>query len=209
VSAAHEAPWFYRKRATVFGVVYGVAFFFGFLIAGLLGVPPVPLYVASGHAAVFGALAILCAMSGSALRIWASSYLEGSVVWNQDVTLNELRVSGPYRYTRNPLYVGNLLHAIGVGLIGPWPVFVLLVVGMLLFEYALISVEERFLSRESGAAYERYRASVAPFVPLPWKVAPGGGQRGSLSAGLRSELMSVGIAAGVVAFVFLTWRRPH
>jgi protein-S-isoprenylcysteine O-methyltransferase Ste14 len=200
-SPAHEAPWFYRKRATLFGALYGVAFFFGFLFAGLLGVSPVPLYAASGRPAAFAALVVVLAVGGWALRVWASSYLAASVVWNQDVTLSELRVSGPYRFTRNPLYLGNLLQALGIGMLGPWPVFALLIVGMLVFQSALISVEERFLARESSDAYERYRASVAQLVPLPWKVARGGTQSGSLRDGVRSEMMTAVFAAVAIIAV--------
>lgn len=204
---AHAAPWFYRKRFTLFGMIYGVAFFFGFLIAGLLGQAPAPLYVTSGRPAVFGGLAILFAVGGWAMRVWASSYLAGSVVWRQDVTLSELRVSGPYRFTRNPLYFGNLLQAIGIGLLGPWPVFVLAIAGVLVFQLALISVEENFLSREKGAAYDRYRATVARLVPLPWKVAPAGDQPGSLRDGLRSEIMMGMFAFAAIVIVALTYPR--
>ena len=116
-----------------------------------------------------GALAIACGLGGYALRVWASSHLAASIVWNEDVQVGELRVSGPYRFTRNPLYLGNVVQSIGVGLVGPWPVFVLVVAGVLALDLALIVVEERALTRAAGPAYERYRARVARLVPLPWR----------------------------------------
>jgi protein-S-isoprenylcysteine O-methyltransferase Ste14 len=206
--APHAAPWFYRNRVSVFGFLFGVECFFGFLVAGILGQSPAPLYVASGRPAIFGAVVILLALGGWALRVWASSYLDGSVVRHHDVMLDRLRVSGPYRFTRNPLYLGTLLQASGLGLLGPWPVSVLIAAGMLLFVSALISVEEKFLSRESGTPYDAYRASVSRLIPLPWKIASGGDKRGSLREGLRTELGTAGFAIVTIIAVALTYPRP-
>ena len=201
-----QAPWYFRKRFTVFGMVYGVSIFTGYVLTGLIGAPPVRAYVASGHPWLGGAIALACAAGGYALRVWASSYLSADVVWHDDVQGGALRVSGPYRFTRNPLYLGNMLQAIGIGLLFPWPVLVLLCITMPAFCVALASVEERFLSREHGAAYERYRASVPPFFPLPWRVAPGG-ERGSLADGVRSEKMTAAFAAAVLVMLVVTWPR--
>ena len=201
------APWFYRKRFTVFGLVYGAAFFIGYEVTGLTGQPLAPLFVSSGRPALFGALAVACVLGGYALRVWASSYLAASIVWKEDVHVGELRVSGPYRFTRNPLYLGNVIQSVGVGLLGPWPVFVLVVAGVLALDLALIVVEERALAREAGAAYARYCARVARLVPLPWKIAPRAEQRGSLRDGLRSETMTAGIAAVAIVITALRWPR--
>jgi protein-S-isoprenylcysteine O-methyltransferase Ste14 len=48
-------------------------------------------------------LAIACA--GEALRIWAAGHLDKS---------REVTRSGPYRWTRHPLYVGSSIMALGV-----------------------------------------------------------------------------------------------
>jgi protein-S-isoprenylcysteine O-methyltransferase Ste14 len=206
-TAAGQAPWFYRKRFTVFGLVYGVAFFAGYLIAGATGQNLAPLFVSSGQPALVGALAIAFALGGYALRVWASSHLAQAIVWNEDVHVGELRVAGPYRFTRNPLYLGNVLQSIGIGLLGPWPVFVLVVAGVLALDLALIVVEERVLTRSAGPAYERYRSRVARLVPLPWKIAPESTQRGSLRDGLRAEMMTAGFAAAVIVIAALRWPR--
>jgi protein-S-isoprenylcysteine O-methyltransferase Ste14 len=207
VTPAGGAPWFYRKRFTVFGLVYGAAFFFGYELAGFTGQPLAPVFVTSGRPELAGALAVACVLGGYALRVWASSYLAAAIVWKEDVHVGELRVSGPYRFTRNPLYLGNVIQSVGVGLLGPWPVFVLVVAGVLALDLALIVVEERALAPRAGAAYARYRARVARFVPLPWKIAPGAGQRGSLADGLRSEIPMAVLAAGAIIITALRWPR--
>jgi protein-S-isoprenylcysteine O-methyltransferase Ste14 len=208
---AVEAPWFFRKRFTLFGAVYGVSILAGYVAAGALGVTPQAVFLTPGYAGLLATLAILLAVGGYALRVWASSYLAASIVWQQDVQAGELRVSGPYRFTRNPLYLGNMLQALGIGMLFPWTATLLLFVLMCAYEVALVSVEEAFLAAQNGEAYRRYREAVARFVPLPWKVAPDGAQRGSLREGLRSEVMCAGFAvmtAAIVAFALVRHAHP-
>jgi len=203
-----QAPWFFRKRFLLFGAVYGVAFFFGNLITPLAGLSREPAFLSLGNSSFYALIPIAFAIGGYAVRVWASSYLAASIVWQQDIQLGELRVSGPYRFTRNPLYLGNFLQAIGIGLLGPWLVTGMLVVLMIAYQLLIISVEERFLEERNGAAYREYKTSVARFVPLPWKIAPDGGQPGNLWDGLRSEKMTAGFAifATIVAIVLTLLR---
>lgn len=198
------APWFFRQRFALFGLVYGASFFFGNIIAGVLRVPPRPAFLSSTHTYLLAVLAVICIAGGYALRLWASSFIAARVVWTQDVQLGELTVNGPYRFTRNPLYVGNLLQAIGIGLLGPWPVEALLAVLMLAYCLILISIEEPYLAKNNGTAYAAFSARVPRFVPLPWKVAPSGQQRGSWRDGLRSEAMTGTVALAATAFI--AWR---
>ncbi len=195
--AEAPAPWFFKQRFALFGGVYGLSFFGGFVLAGLLGIATRALFLSSAHPLAFALVALVCVLGGYALRVWASSFIAASIVWTQDVQLGELTVSGPYRFTRNPLYLGNLLQAIGIGMLGPWPVFALLTALMLAYSLVLVSVEEPYLARKNGAAYGAYRATVPQFFPLPGRVAPNGGQHGSLRAGLLSERM-LGIVTVVV-----------
>lgn len=79
----------------------------------------------------------------------------------------ELIVSGPYAWVRNPMLtgvfsalvgVGLLLHSVGIGLI--WtPVYVLVHVA------ELKRVEEPELKRRFGVAYADYQARVPMFIP--------------------------------------------
>jgi len=200
------APWVYRHRFIVFGLLYGFSFFFGYLIAGFVGTGAQPSYRTLGNREVLAGVALACALGGFCLRVWASSYLSSAVVWHGDPRSGELRVSGTYRFTRNPLYLGNILQAIAIGLVAPWPVLVLVVVGMIAYSYVLIAVEERYLSAMQGDTYERYKRSVGRLVPLPWRVAPAGTQRASLADGLRAESVIGLLSLAVFVIVFLTWR---
>ena len=162
-------------------VFYGFSFFFGYVIAGVAGISTQPSYRALGNREALATVALVCALGGFCLRVWASSYLSSAIVWHGDPRSGELRVSGPYRFTRNPLYLGNILQAIAIGLVAPWPVLVLVVIGMIAYSYVLIAIEERFLSTMQGETYERYKRSVARLVPIP-----GGSPRGD-AAGLAGR----------------------
>lgn len=165
-----------------------------------------PAYRALGPQPLGLVIAALFVFGGYALRLWASSYLTSLVVTRGDTTQTELRVSGPYRFTRNPLYLGNILQAIGIGLMTAWPALVLLVIGSIALNYALITVEEPFLAATQGEAYARYRDMVPRLVPIPGKVAPPAGQRPVLAEGLRAEF-SIGFFSIVVFIVLAIFSR--
>ncbi len=68
---------------------------------------------------------------------------------------------GPYRYSRNPIYIGLTAVYAGIGITAdaPW-VLVLLAPLLLVMHYGVIAREERYLERKFGAEYLDYKASV-------------------------------------------------
>ena len=93
-------------------------------------------------------------LPGLALRAVAS----GTVKKNQELT-----VTGPYAYTRNPLYLGSTLIAAGfAAALLSWPVALLLAFGFAAIYIPVIASEERFLratfpsSMATAAAYPDY-----------------------------------------------------
>ena len=94
---------------------------------------------------------LLIALAGEAIRIWAAGHLEKS---------REVTRSGPYRWTRHPLYVGSALMAIGIVIASNSLVVAL--VGALYIAVTIplaMRAEEAFLRRTFGDAYDRYRRS--------------------------------------------------
>jgi protein-S-isoprenylcysteine O-methyltransferase Ste14 len=98
-----------------------------------------------------------CALAtvGEALRIWAAGHLEKS---------REVTSSGPYRYTRHPLYLGSTLLGAGFAVAAWHPVVAGLVVGYLgLTLTAAMRAEEAHLREKFGGAYDAYaQRRVAP-----------------------------------------------
>ena len=115
---------------------------------------PTPLSVTFGF--VFLAL-------GEAIRFWAAGHLRKTV---------ELVTSGPYRYTRNPLYLGRLLVFTGLCTMTRLPFglhWIALLLGYAVFFGYYLPRKERVeparLRETHGEAYERYFRSVPALIP--------------------------------------------
>ena len=197
-----DAPWFYRRRFIMFGVLYAAAFFVGFMIMGLPSLPAVPVFRYSLFPNAMTALAVVLVLAGFALRVWASSFFAPDVVSGGNPQAAQLNVSGPYRFTRNPLYLGNVLQGVGIAIVTPWVVSLLVIAGVFVMTHALIRIEEPFLAKTQGEAFERYRSAVARLIPLPWKIAPPGNQPASLREGLQTEA-TIGLIAVIMFAIAL------
>ena len=72
-----------------------------------------------------------------------------------------LVMAGPYRYTRNPMYVSLALLTIAAGLfLTTWWPILLLVPTLVIVQQVVIRPEERYLRRRFGADYEAYTRRV-------------------------------------------------
>jgi protein-S-isoprenylcysteine O-methyltransferase Ste14 len=116
---------------------------FGFLAAVAV------LWLAHPTARSLAAGTIIAAV-GEALRVWAAGHLEKG---------REVTVSGPYAFTRHPLYVGSTIIGIGLAVGSASTVVAVLIVSYLAITLsAAIRTEEAHLTEKFGAAYPEYRA---------------------------------------------------
>lgn len=121
--------------------------------------------------AIFGTAAVFVVLA-AALRTWATAYLRTDVVHDTRLHADTLVASGPYRYVRNPLYLGGLLLAIGFGLVASRAGFIVIVGGVLVLEFALIQTEERLLAHANPVSFEAYRRAVPRLLPAPTARVP-------------------------------------
>jgi protein-S-isoprenylcysteine O-methyltransferase Ste14 len=92
--------------------------------------------------------------------LWLRGYAAGTVKKNRQLT-----VTGPYAYTRNPLYLGSMLIAAGFALaLLSWPVGLVLGLGFLIVYVPVIASEERFL-RTTFPEFEEYARRVPRLIP--------------------------------------------
>ena len=110
-------------------------------------------------------LAILCGLAGAALRLWGTAYLSAAVVHSGAMHGDEVMAAGPYRYVRNPLYLGSYLMALSIAILMPPSGAVVFLVLVGFFYFRLILGEEAFLASQGGEAYEAYRRQVPRLVP--------------------------------------------
>jgi|WetSurSiteA1Bulk_404760.scaffolds.fasta_scaffold12790_2 protein-S-isoprenylcysteine O-methyltransferase Ste14 len=104
------------------------------------------------------------ALPGSLLRLWAAGHIEKGRVLTQ---------GGPYAFTRNPLYLGSLLMALGIILAGQgyWllPAFAAFFV---IFYFPVMKAEEQELLAGYGERFVGYSKRVPLFIPAFRKADP-------------------------------------
>lgn len=77
-----------------------------------------------------------------------------------------LVTEGIFTHCRNPLYVGNILMLLGVGILANSLVYVGIVIPIFLFVYqAIVLAEENFLRGKFGAGYDEYCKHVNRWIP--------------------------------------------
>src|ERR1044071_9263367 len=77
-----------------------------------------------------------------------------------------LITEGIFNHCRNPLYVGNILMLLGVGILANSLVYVAIVIPIFLFVYqAIVLAEENFLRGKFGPGYDEYCRKVNRWWP--------------------------------------------
>jgi protein-S-isoprenylcysteine O-methyltransferase Ste14 len=77
-----------------------------------------------------------------------------------------LVTEGIFTHCRNPLYVGNILMLLGVGILANSLIYVAIVIPVFLFIYqAIVLAEENFLRGKFGSGYDEYCKKVNRWLP--------------------------------------------
>jgi len=72
-----------------------------------------------------------------------------------------LAVSGPYRFSRNPMYLGMILIYIGMGVyMNTLWAFIMLLLVLWAIQYGVVMREERYLERKFGEEYMKYKRKI-------------------------------------------------
>lgn len=136
--------------------------FFGTLIFAVLLEFLLPLKVLpvfAGNAAMFIGAAIMALAVSLAVSGVRNFKASATNVNPRQPALN-LVTGGPYRFTRNPMYLGMTMFQPGAGLAFSleWS-FVLTPLLFAALHYGVVLREETYLSRKFGAPYDEFRAS--------------------------------------------------
>ena len=110
-------------------------------------------------------LSLSCLVVGALLRVWGTAYLGSGVMRHPAMQGEQFVAAGPYRYVRNPLYLGSWLLAIGVSILMPPSGAAFFLLAFSVFVLILISAEERFLAAKQGDVYQQYRRRVRRLLP--------------------------------------------
>jgi protein-S-isoprenylcysteine O-methyltransferase Ste14 len=116
-----------------------------------------------GHPSPWQFTGLLLVAGGTALLVWALAehFRSAPGGWEFELTPRYLLARGPYRYTRNPMYVGGFAIWIGWALFfGSIAVALAAVALWAFWEFLGIPWEERKMSARIGEPYLRYREEV-------------------------------------------------
>ncbi len=98
------------------------------------------------------------ALAGAFLRLWAAGHIEKGRVLTQ---------GGPYAFTRNPLYLGSFIMALGTIIAGHgyWWLLLALVAFFAVYYYPVMKAEEQELLESHGDKFLEYSKRVPFFFP--------------------------------------------
>lgn len=150
-------------------------------------------------------LGALAGIIGLWVRANAAGYLH-----KQEV----LTVTGPYAYTRNPLYLGSSILALGAGIATrSWMSASIPIVYFAVFYFVVMRREANELHVRHGASFEEYARAVPLFFPRLTAARLPGVSTGSFSFAQYKKNHEWQAAVGflfLLVFLLVIWRlRPH
>jgi protein-S-isoprenylcysteine O-methyltransferase Ste14 len=147
-------------------------------------------------------LVVVLATVGAGLRMWGTAYLGRSVVSGNAMQADGVVAAGPYRYVRNPLYLGSMLTALAVSILMPASGAVFFVVLLSIFVIRLALGEEFFLKAKIGDAYVEYCRSVPRWFPSISSRLPVSTGRAEWLSAMMAEVFPLGMA---LCFAVFAW----
>lgn len=201
----------FRSRFWIFGLLY----FVGFLPYWLGDENALVTVVHSirpgmsdrGYHIAFG-IAALVMFLAAMLRTWATSYLSTEVMKHEEVQSASLVADGPYRYVRNPLYLGNILMTFSFAALATRVGALITIIGVLVFILRLIGREEAQLEVSQGESYRRFLSAVPRLLPSVSPRLPSSGRAPHWGQAFAGETMMWGFGITVLIFAFTLKTGP-
>ena len=166
----------------------------GFILGGsyLLFVRPALLPLLIGAA---------IALVGVVVRGWASGHIRKNA---------KLAISGPYAYTRNPLYFGSFLIAAGFAIAGHWSLLLLVIAFFAMVYAPRIKAERRYIQGIFPEEYPDYAANVPGFFPRrgAWASGPASDEPFSFDLYMKHGEWKAGLVY-VAAVAWLAFRASQ
>lgn len=148
-------------------------------------------------------VAIACAAAATVLRIWGTAWLGASIVQSGAMHGERVMVAGPYRYVRNPLYLGSWFFGASVSILMPPTGAVVFLVLLGLFYFRLILGEEAFLATQLGERYLEYRRQVPRLLPRLRPEIAASASQPQWFLGTMAEILPLGYT---LCLAVLAWR---
>ena len=155
-------------------------------------------------------IGFLIALIGELIRFWGVSWAGSETRSTGGVGGTFLIISGPFAYVRNPLYVGNILMYLGLGIMS-FALFpylqIVAIIFFLIQYYFIVNEEENYLRDKFKEEYKDYCKHVPALLPrlFPYKNSSTVQPHFNLKAGLRSEIRSLQAFLGISLLLIILW----
>jgi protein-S-isoprenylcysteine O-methyltransferase Ste14 len=156
----------------------------------------------TGATAVVILIGALIAGLGAALRVWGAAYLGPATVISLEMKAGGVMADGPYRYVRNPLYLGLWCMVAAMALIMPPTGALFTIVLLTFFLLRLILGEEAFLAATLGEPFRAYLQSVPRIIPRLRRTVAHGTTKPYWMRAVLAEILPIGV---FVTLVFFSW----
>jgi protein-S-isoprenylcysteine O-methyltransferase Ste14 len=151
-------------------------------------------------------IATLIAAFSTLCRLWGTAYLDPRVVNGLEMKAGAVMASGPYRYVRNPLYLGTVSMVAAIAFAMPATGALLTLILVPLFVLRLILGEEKFLTAQLGEPYQAYLRAVPRLIPRLRTTLPRGTQKPHWLQSLLAEINPIGV---LLVTAVLWWRYDN
>ncbi len=135
----------------------------------------------------------LVAAAGAVFRVWGAAYLGYGVVHHADMQAGSVMAAGPYRYVRNPLYIGGWFMMAAISLLMPPSGALLTMVLVTVFYFRLILGEEAFLTAQLGEPYREYLRAAPRLLPSLRAKLPAAAAQPQWLTAILTEVNAIGI----------------
>jgi protein-S-isoprenylcysteine O-methyltransferase Ste14 len=147
-------------------------------------------------------LAALIAGVAAFFRVWGTAYLGALTVNHVQMKAGEVLADGPYRYVRNPLYIGSWCMFASISFLMPPSGALVSMILLTVFLFRLILGEEAFLAGQVGEPYRNYLLAVPRLFPLLRSGIPPSGRAAHWLRSVLAELAPIG---AFITMAFLSW----
>jgi protein-S-isoprenylcysteine O-methyltransferase Ste14 len=147
-------------------------------------------------------VAALIAAKAVVLRVWGTACLGTATVNHGQMKASAVVADGPYRYVRNPLYLGTWSMAAAMAFLMPVTGALFAMVLLAVFQARLILAEEAFLTAQLGEPYLAYQRAVPRLFPRLRAALPPSGRKPHWVRAVLAEICPIGV---FITLAFLSW----
>lgn len=163
------------------------------------------LGIATFSAAIAGLIlfALFCAIIAVILRVSGTAWLGPVTVNSINMVAGRVMADGPYRFVRNPLYLGVCWMVAAMAFLMPVTGALFALILVTFFMVRLTLGEEAYLSAKMGQPYQEYLRAVPRYIPRFRGAPPQSGAKPHWLRASIAELIPIGALVGIIVF----WRN--